>query len=86
MKEKDVILFLEEYCKTYGINEAKAKSQLVAVGNNVSMLCVKNPDAPKPDGLSNDIDTQMLVTLYIKSKNGILYAEETEYTNQYLKN
>lgn len=83
---QDVLDFLTPYCKQRSIPIERADEQLLAVGPDLAVLCVSNPDAPKADGLANDVETQMLPTLYVHISANGMTIEETEYTQRYLIN
>ena len=84
VKWQDVLDFLTPYCKQHAIPIERAENQLIAVGPDLAILCVSNPDAPKADGLANDIETQMLPTLYVRINGSEMTVEETDYTQRYL--
>lgn len=60
--------------------------QLHAIGNDIAVFCISNPDAPKADGLANDIETLMLPTLYVHISGSNMTIETTEHTHKYLFN
>ena len=84
VKWQAVIDFLTPYCKQHAIPIERAENQLCAIGKDIAILCVANPEAPKADSLANDIDTQMLPTLYVHINGSKMTIEETEYTHRYL--
>lgn len=84
LRRPDVLAFLKEYCQRKMIPIERAKEQLLVTGSDFAILCVSNPNSPKPDGLANDIETQMLPTLYVRKKPDGFEIEETEYTEKYL--
>ena len=78
-------MFLKEFCNEKKLPYDNTVKQLCGTGSLGAVLCVSNPAAPEPDSLANDIETLMLPTLWIKEdENGELYAEETEYTKEFL--
>lgn len=84
MKKSDIIKLLIPFCELHSIPIRRIEEQLCAIGKNIAILCVANPEAPKADGLANDIDTLMLPTLYVHFENGQTRIETTEYTEKYL--
>ena len=85
MKDKrEIIEFLRPFCAENKIPIKTVEEQLCAIGEDIAILCVRNPEAPKADGLANDAETLMLPTLYIHIKGGRMSIERTEYTGKYL--
>ena len=82
--KKEIIDFLRPFCEENGIPIVRVEDQLCAIGRDVAILCVPNPEAPPPDGLANDTETLMLPTLYVRIKSGKMEIETTEYTEKYL--
>ena len=85
LKREDVIPFLKEYCRQNDIDFDVAYDQIKLATLDYVGLFVSDPNAPEPNGLANDRETMMLPTLYIHRKNGQFYAEETPYTDKFLK-
>ena len=75
---------LRKYCVDTQRDFNTAKEKICAIGNDYALLCVPNPKAPQADGLKNDAETIMLPVLYIRISENGTYAEETEYTSEYL--
>ena len=86
VKWQEILDFLTPYCVKNSVPRERVNNQLLAVGPDLAILCVSNPVAPKADGLANDIETQMLPTLYVHINGSEMTIEETEYTQRYLIN
>ena len=80
-----MIPFLKEYCSNNSIDFDTAYDQIRLATMDYVGLFVSNPEAPEPDGLANDRDTMMLPTLYIYKTDAGFRAEETQYTDRFLR-
>ena len=82
--KKEILDFLRPFCEKNGVPISRAEEQLCAIGIDIAIFCVPNPEAPKPDGLLNDAETLMLPTLYVRISGGKMEVETTEHTEKYL--
>jgi len=85
LNREQIAPFLKEYCKDNSINYDVAYKQIKLASKDYVCLFVNPPDITKADGLKNDRDVLMLPTLFIRKNDKRFYAEETQYTEKYLK-
>lgn len=86
-KEKELVKALafdvaSRYCERNGLSVENLRGQRFEWLVGVALFL--QPSKVKPVGLTNDMKTQPFPTLIIKSDNGAIVVEETEYTRKYL--
>lgn len=82
LRKAMAIELAKAYCAKLGYNPEKVNSQRYC--ELPGCVLFAQPSGIKPDGLKNDIATQPLPTLILKTVNGALAFETTEHTKKYL--
>ena len=72
----------KQYCLEKGLSYEKLKNQSFNFSDGTAWFM--QPNDTVPEGLTNDMATMPKPTLVIKSINGGIVFEQTEYTRQYL--
>ena len=87
MTREEIQPFLREYCNNNSIDYVIASNQIRLSTLNYVGLFASDLTKPKTkiDGLANDRDMMMLPTLYIRKDEDGFQAEETPYTDRYLR-